>query len=98
MTSYIHFTKSNNFALSANAGDSISQEYGGLFVYEYDGEYPLAERQREWAYRDAVIIRCPAGLVEFIQDDPLGNDKTRDEYLIPTRHFNQCRIVDILQS
>ena len=95
---YIHFTKEAVFSLCRGAGDSISKEYDGLFVYQYTDEFPLSERQREWAYRDAVIIRCPTELVEFVQDDPLGHDCTRDEYLIPCKHFKNCQIIDVISA
>jgi len=87
---WIHFTKdSYDFDLTPGGGEAISREYG-LFVYRYNDRFPVEERQREWAYRDPIIIECDRRYVELVQTDPLGNDRSRDEYAIPAKHFNKC--------
>lgn len=91
MESYIHFTKNaNTFDLDADGGDAISQECGGLFVYKYDSDFPVAQRAAEWGYRDAVVISVPDGVAQLEQTDPLGDDETRDEYVIPADAFDRC--------
>jgi len=89
MALWIHFTDSDNFDLAAlTAG--VHGEFPGLFVYRYSESFPVAERSREWGHREAVIVECDENLVKCVQPDPLGDDETRDEYLIPPVAFDRC--------
>jgi len=90
MALWIHYTKNPySFELFPDGGEQISQEYG-LFVYKFLDDFPVEQRMREWAYRDPMIIKCPEKLVELVQTDPIGEDPSRDEYVIPHKHFDKC--------
>lgn len=91
MTTWIHFTKdAREFELTRQGGDSISQEFDGLFVYKFTDEYPIEQRRRDWANRDVIFVSCDVELVELVQRDPIGSDSSRDEYVIPSKHFDKC--------
>jgi len=91
---WIHFTNDVvNFELtraSLMRGGTCARSFKGLFVYKFTEDYPIEERRAEWAYRDIIFVKCDEKFVEWFQDDPLGEDKTRDEYLIPARNFKKC--------
>lgn len=98
MATWIHFTKDVfRFAESRflttvekTTPEMFSDE--GLFVYRFTDDFPVAERSAAWGGRDAVYIKCDEALVEFVQSDPLGDDPTQDEYLIPLAAFGRCEI------
>jgi hypothetical protein len=64
----------------------------GLFVYKFTYDFPIDERRAGWGGREPVFIQCDAKYVELIQSDPIGNDETRDEYMIRVENFDKCTI------
>ena len=88
---YIHFTQdSHSFTLENGGGSLVSQDADGIYVYEYTENFPVAERSAKWNGREPIIIECEENLINFEQDDPLGNDRTFTEYVIPASVFSQC--------
>ena len=91
MATWIHFTAHpEQFADGLESIDSDDFDRDGLYVYRYTEGLDVQERSRKWNYREPVYIRCDEEYVELVQTDPLGNDPTWDEYLIPVEHFDKC--------
>lgn len=86
---YVHLTDQDQFRLASYQDGNANEP--GLFVYRY---YPdrLALLERAWEGRRPVLIDFP-GRAVLIQRDPLGNDRARDEWLIPATQFHRCRVI-----
>lgn len=66
----------------------------GLFVYRDPG---IAVDRRAiadvWS-RDYVLIECDEQYVTLVQRNPIADDSTYDEYMIPVEHFTHAEVLD----